>query len=58
MSDMLDRLKTAIADRFRIERELGVTAAGGERLTETGVSVGTPHYMTPAFPAALLLLWR
>ncbi len=55
---MLDRLKTAIADRYRIERELGVTAAGGERLTETGVSVGTPHYMTPAFPAALLLLWR
>ncbi|NIM49592.1 MAG: protein kinase, partial [Gemmatimonadales bacterium] len=26
---------------------LAVTAAGGERLTETGLSVGTPEYMSP-----------
>ncbi len=26
---------------------LAVTQAGGERLTETGLSVGTPHYMSP-----------
>src|SRR2546425_506697 len=26
---------------------LAVTAAGGGRLTETGLSIGTPHYMSP-----------
>ena len=26
---------------------LAVTAAGGERLTQTGLSLGTPHYMSP-----------
>ena len=26
---------------------LAVTAAGGTRLTETGLSLGTPHYMSP-----------
>jgi serine/threonine-protein kinase len=26
---------------------LAVTAAGGERLTETGLSIGTPEYMSP-----------
>jgi hypothetical protein len=26
---------------------LAVTAAGGERITQTGLSVGTPHYMSP-----------
>jgi serine/threonine-protein kinase len=26
---------------------LAVTAAGGTRLTETGMSLGTPHYMSP-----------
>ncbi len=26
---------------------LAVGAAGGDRLTETGLSVGTPHYMSP-----------
>jgi serine/threonine-protein kinase len=26
---------------------LAVSAAGGERLTETGLSLGTPHYMSP-----------
>jgi serine/threonine-protein kinase len=26
---------------------LAVSAAGGSRLTETGLSVGTPHYMSP-----------
>ena len=26
---------------------LAVSSAGGERLTETGMSLGTPHYMSP-----------
>jgi len=26
---------------------LAVSAAGGTRLTETGLSLGTPHYMSP-----------
>ena len=26
---------------------LAVSAGGGDRLTETGLSVGTPHYMSP-----------
>ena len=26
---------------------LAVSAAGGERMTETGLSLGTPHYMSP-----------
>jgi tetratricopeptide (TPR) repeat protein len=26
---------------------LALSAAGGERLTETGISLGTPHYMSP-----------
>src|SRR5438045_5120112 len=26
---------------------LAVTAAGGQRMTETGMSLGTPHYMSP-----------
>jgi serine/threonine-protein kinase len=26
---------------------LAVSAAGGDRLTETGLSIGTPHYMSP-----------
>ncbi len=26
---------------------LAVTSAGGDRLTETGLTVGTPHYMSP-----------
>ena len=26
---------------------LGVGAAGGDRITETGLSLGTPHYMSP-----------
>ena len=41
---LLEAGHAVIAD-FGIAR--AVTAAGGERLTETGVSVGTPHYMSP-----------
>ena len=26
---------------------VAVTTAGGDRLTETGMSIGTPHYMSP-----------
>ena len=26
---------------------LAVSALGGDRLTETGLSVGTPYYMSP-----------
>src|SRR6202008_2784704 len=26
---------------------LAVTSAGGNRMTETGMSLGTPHYMSP-----------
>jgi serine/threonine-protein kinase len=36
--------QTVVAD-FGIE--LAVTAAGGDRLTETGLSLGTPQYMSP-----------
>ena len=41
---LLEAGHAVIAD-FGIAR--AVTAAGGERLTETGVSIGTPHYMSP-----------
>ena len=35
----------AVVADFGIAR--AVTAAGGERLTQTGLAVGTPHYMSP-----------
>ena len=41
---LLEEGKPVIAD-FGVARAL--TAAGGESLTATGVSVGTPHYMSP-----------
>jgi len=41
---LLHRGVTVVAD-FGIA--LAVTAAGGERLTETGLSLGTPEYMSP-----------
>jgi serine/threonine-protein kinase len=41
---LLHRDEAVVAD-FGIA--LAVTAAGGERLTETGLSLGTPEYMSP-----------
>jgi len=41
---LLHRGEAVVAD-FGIA--LAVTAAGGERLTETGLSLGTPSYMSP-----------
>ena len=41
---LLSRGHAVVAD-FGIA--LGVSAAGGERLTETGLSLGTPEYMSP-----------
>ncbi len=41
---LLHRGEVVVAD-FGIA--LAVTAAGGERLTETGLSLGTPEYMSP-----------
>jgi hypothetical protein len=40
MSDRIDRLNSALADRYRLEREFG---AGG---MATGFP-GTPHFMSP-----------
>ncbi len=37
---------TLVAD-FGIARQLGETVGGPERLTETGLSIGTPVYMSP-----------
>jgi hypothetical protein len=34
---MLDRLRTALGDRYLVERELG----------QGGMSLGTPQYMSP-----------
>ena len=41
---LLSRGRPLVAD-FGIA--LAVTASGGDRLTETGLSMGTPHYMSP-----------
>jgi serine/threonine-protein kinase len=41
---LLQRGQAMVAD-FGIA--LAVSAAGGSRLTETGLSLGTPHYMSP-----------
>ncbi|HEV8365333.1 MAG TPA: protein kinase [Gemmatimonadaceae bacterium] len=41
---LLQRGQALVAD-FGIA--LAVSAAGGARLTETGLSIGTPHYMSP-----------
>jgi serine/threonine protein kinase len=86
VTESSDRLSLALADRYRLEREVGaggmatvylaqdlkhdrkvaikvlqsgqpviadfgialaVAQAGGSRVTETGLSLGTPHYMSP-----------
>ena len=39
-----DAFAAAFADRYTIERELG---ADGQRMTQTGLSLGTPKYMSP-----------
>ena len=41
---LLQRGQALVAD-FGIA--LAVNAAGGDRVTETGLSLGTPHYMSP-----------
>src|SRR5688572_8874158 len=41
---LLQRGQALVAD-FGIA--LAISAAGGERMTETGLSIGTPHYMSP-----------
>lgn len=41
---VLTRLITALATRYAVQRELG---AGGARMTQTGLSLGTPQYMSP-----------
>jgi serine/threonine-protein kinase len=32
---------------MRVEHRFSVSRAGGERVTQTGISLGTPHYMSP-----------
>jgi serine/threonine-protein kinase len=43
---LTDRGRTLLAD-FGIARTLGATSTDGVTLTETGVAVGTPKYMSP-----------
>ena len=56
MSEIIDQLNAALAGRYAIQRELGsggmatvflaqdLRAAGGEKLTETGIVIGTPAH--------------
>jgi serine/threonine-protein kinase len=37
----------ASALHYAHQRALAISTAGGDRLTDTGMSVGTPHYMSP-----------
>src|SRR5436309_2794321 len=51
MSEMAEKLREALAGRYEIDADFGIaraiSAAGGMKLTETGLAVGTPAYMSP-----------